>query len=225
MSGGAGTGERVVDASKAFKKEPPKRPLVDLEAIVEDFQWRYVERKKTDQVIVFCERATDFPTAVRRAVESRDENGKHHNHQSKVDLGARRTFGRKIIRRQHKVQRIAREYGFDAVHDLLDEIKPYGIGPVTVYDVAVRIGAYLKIEPQSVYMHAGVRQGMKAFEFAVGLNEDPDRWEHRDNYHGYKPLYLMPRVPLSLLPQPFNRMRADDVEDILCTYRGVFEEW
>lgn len=200
----------MVSAAKAFEKEPPKRPLDNLDAICEDFQWRYVDRKKTDQVIEFCSEAAVLSVAISRAVESRDADGKHHNHQSKVDIGARRLFGKRIWTRRNQVKKCK---DFDALHDLFDEIKPYGIGPVTVYDVAVRVGAYLGVEPTSVYMHAGVRQGMKAMAAAV-----PQWWE------GTEP-WREDRIPVELFPPPLSSMRADDVEDILCTYREVFESW
>lgn len=206
----------MVSAAKAFSKEPPRRPLDNMDAIVEDFQWRYVDRHKTDQVIKYCAEAPSFRLAVARAVEARDALGKHHNHQSKVDIRARRTLGRSIVARKAEVSRIVkgakrgRFDGFDALHDFIDEIKPYGIGPVTVYDVAVRIGAYLKIEPTSVYMHAGVRAGMKALEVALPELRGLNRFKH---------------VPVAMLPHPLNGMRADDVEDILCTYREVFLTW
>lgn len=208
----------MVSAAKAFEKEPPRRPLTDLEAICEDFQWRYVDRKKTDQVIEYCRRAPSFHVAVARAVEARDADGKHHNHQSKVDIGARRLFGKRIVTRRNAVRRlVAKEDAdkvFDLLHDLFDEIKPYGIGPVTVYDVAVRVGAFLGIEPTSVYMHAGVRQGMKTMVAAM-----PDWWEHSGEP------WRADRVSVKVFPPPLNSMRADDVEDILCTYREVFIEW
>lgn len=208
----------MVSAAKAFLKEPPKRPLDNLEAIVEDFQWRYVDRKKTDQVVVYCADSPNLAVAVRRAVEARDEFGKHHNHQSKVDITARRKFGRKII--YYAARKALPLTDFDALHDKLDEIKPYGIGPVTVYDVAVRIGAYTGAEPQSVYMHAGVRQGARALWEAMWrtkwfkADKQPGAWSWRDD-----------RIPVDLMPKPLNKMRADDVEDILCTYREVFETW
>jgi hypothetical protein len=209
----------MVDAAKAFAKEPPRRPLTDLEAIVEDFQWRYVDRKKTDQVIKYCAEADRFQLAVTRAVEARDANGKHHNHQSKVDIAARRLFGRRIIR---LAMRGSIPLGdFDELHDRLDEVKPYGIGPVTVYDVAVRIGAFLGVEPQSVYMHAGVRQGYMALWNALmgqATEDDLNVWR-MERY------VRSARIPMDIFPPPLNAMRADDVEDILCTYRGVFETW
>ena len=204
----------MVSAAKAFAKEPPRRPLDDLDAIVEDFQWRYVDRQKTDQVIAYCADADDFPTAVQRAVEARDANGKHHNHQSKVDITARRLFGRRIVTRARRGALPLQD--FDELHDALDQFKPYGIGPVTVYDTAIRIAAFLGIEPESVYMHAGVRQGLRAMEEALErLGEGPHmrgRWRHD-------------KVPVSQFPPPLNGMKADDVEDILCTYREVFDGW
>ena len=219
----------MVSAAKAFEKEPPKKPLTNLKRIVKDFQWRYKDRNKTDQVVRFCAEAPDFATAVRRAVEARDENGKHHNHQSKVDITARRKFGAKIIKRKNQIMNVVTGNfeaptftKFDAIHDLLDDIKPRGIGPVTVYDVAVRLGAYLEVEPKQVYMHAGVREGLKALGAALqrlGAKEwapDPDiLWD----------AYKLKRVPLSLFPEALRTLPADEVEDILCTYREVFDDW
>lgn len=215
----------MVSAAKAFSKEPPREPLTNLKAIRDDFKWRYVDRKKTDQVIEFCRLAPDFPTAVERAVRARGADGKHHNHQSKVDLQARLEFGRLIV--HNRVEMLKSMNGakrqdvewfteFDAMHDFLDEMKPYGIGPVTVYDVAVRIGAFLEVEPKQVYMHAGVRQGLKALEFGLGKHQAGQR---------LLGAHKLPRVPLYLFPKPLRSMKADDVEDILCTYREVFESW
>jgi hypothetical protein len=218
----------VVDAAKAFAKEPPREPLDNLMAIKRDFKWRYVKRKKTDQVIKYCKHAPNLSIAIDRAVRARDEHGKHHNHQSKVDLNARLALGNQMWKRRKEWLRwikIAKDNPsddwmglgpFDALHDWIIQNKPFGIGPVTAYDVAVRVGAFLKISPSTVYMHAGVRQGMLAFETALERTGGPD---DLDGAHKLK------RVPMYLFPEPFKSMKADDVEDILCTYRGVFETW
>jgi hypothetical protein len=204
----------MVSAAKAFDREPPRRPLTDLEAIAEDFQWRYVDRQKTDQVIKYCGEASTLALAVQRAVEARDENGKHHNHQSKVDIGARRLFGRRIMNR-FRAGRLPVD-DFDEMYAKMDKIKPYGIGPVTVYDTAIRIAAYLDIEPTSVYMHAGVRQGMRALA---------DAWFRVHEQHLFPGSYHLDKIPVREFPSPLHSMRADDVEDILCTYREVFDSW
>ena len=36
-----------------------------------------------------------------------------------------------------------------------------GIGELTIYDTALRIGFYLDIYPDKVYLHAGTREGAK----------------------------------------------------------------
>lgn len=220
----------MVSAQKAFSKEPPKQPLTNLTAITEDFQWRYVDRKKTDQVVKYCRKAPTYAKAVRRAVEARDKNGKHHNHQSKVDIMARRKLGSRMCSKKFtryvKALSAREDDGpdwlysrFDGLHDAIDDIKPFGIGPVTVYDVAVRVGAYLGIEPRSVYLHAGVRQGVKALAAGLCAIGDVKRGEQLKKMTGMK------AIPMSYFPKPWNEMKADDVEDMLCTYREVFESW
>lgn len=223
----------MVSAAKAFAKEPPREPLKSVEAIVRDFHWRYVERKKTDQVINYCAEAPNLKTAIDRAVRARDANGKHHNHQSKVDLDARLMLGRDLYLARRTVRACA---DFDTLHDFIDEIKPYGIGPVTVYDVAVRVGAYLGLEPESVYMHAGVRQGLRALEDAhtrwalagsdrESANGPGKRAAMAKRLPGKPPWYKEDRVQIRYFPRPLRDMDADEVEDILCTYREVFDRW
>lgn len=222
----------MVSAAKAFAAEPPREPLDNLRAIAEDFQWRYVDRKKTDQVIKYCKKSKNYAQAVRRAVEARDKNGKHHNHQSKVDITARRKLGSKmcskkfvrfvkaLLARQDTAPDWALPSRFDAFHDAIDDIKPKGIGPVTVYDVAVRVGAYLGIEPRSVYLHAGVRQGVKALAEAL-LRLEPNA----PDAIALSTRTLDKMIPVSFFPSTWREFKADDIEDMLCTYREVFEEW
>jgi hypothetical protein len=231
----------MVNVTRLFEQEPPKQPLDGLKAIRLDFRWRFRDRNKTDQVVEFCRNADTFNEAVMRAVEARDANGKHHNHQSKVDRGARLEFGDRIIL-SHGQMLDAMAAGaegdytrFDAMYDFMDAMKPKGIGPVTVYDVAVRVGAFLKCKPTSVYLHAGVKEAVRyliavyVMWNALGAEE---RKEHR-NHAELRMLWMMDadkmaRIPRFALPtglrygHPYD---ADEVEDILCTYREVFKQW
>jgi hypothetical protein len=170
-----------------------------------------------------------------------------HNHQSKVKEADRRKFGQRIMRAvywtnrgvpwecENRVVNPSAESGggvthnrchhrkltnFDALHDLMEAVRPHGIGPVTTYDVAVRIGAYAAIEPQSLYLHAGVRAGWRALMPTAPFGV-------RKNWAG------VDRLPVDFWPAPLKRMKADDLEDFLCTYRTIFpdlfagpaEEW
>jgi hypothetical protein len=138
----------------------------------------------------------DFPTAVDRAVRSIKPDGKMHPHQTKVRLASRLEFGQRIT----GLEAFIREELDGTFHDfwsLLDRIKPWGIAEMTVYDVAERIGRYLRWAPDRVYMHAGVRMGAEA----LGITTKRKAW-------------LMPEE----LPRDLRALPMDAAEDFLCCY-------
>ena len=92
---------------------------------------------------------------------------------------------------------MAKVANFDALIRLVDEKIGgiAGIGALTVYDIAHRIGAYLRKEPTRVYLHAGTRVGA----LALGIE---------DNVFDPK-----------ILPKAFSRLSAAEVEDCLCIYK------
>lgn len=191
-----------MDIRREFDKHPPMEPLTSLAAMVRDWKRRTAPGGgldvKRDAVVEFCREAPSYRVAVYRAVASRDRNGKMHNHQSKVRESARNLLGDRII------EEIVTAEDFDMLHDFIDELKPWGIGPVTVYDVSVRIGAFLGLEPQSLYLHAGVLAGWEALMGPLASRAQFGRVRRMD-------------WPMALIG-----MKADDVEDFLCTYRSLF---
>jgi hypothetical protein len=74
-----------------------------------------------------------------------------------------------------------------------------GLGELYIYDTALRIGAYLNILPERVYLHAGTRTGAKAF----GITSRHTEWLDVDE-----------------LPAPLKELPPHEVEDILCIYKG-----
>lgn len=201
-----------MDVQREFARRPPTEPLTSLDAIVRDWQMRTAPGGgldlKRDDVVEWCREAPSWRVAVSRAVASRRPNGKMHNHQSKVKEADRSWFG-DLIEREWPKPNNQWPSSFDTFHGRLEEIRPRGVGPVTTYDVAIRIGAFLKLEPESLYLHAGVKQGWLALcpvePFGVSL-----RWRGVD------------RVPCSMWPTEFNGWKADELEDFLCTYRELF---
>lgn len=91
--------------------------------------------------------------------------------------------------------------GLRSFAELLDrvrrEILPIsGIGPLTVYDTAHRLGAYLGLRPEKVYIHAGVKYGV----LALGINA------------------ARQSVEMTELPPAFKRLTPEQAEDCLCIY-------
>lgn len=190
-----------MDIQREFERHPPREELGDLSALIRDWTWRNEERLLTrDPVMDWCASAPSFFVAVWRACRSRGANGKMHNHQSKVKEIHRQQLAIRITTRIHLEHRGFTD--FDDLHDTIEEIAPKGIGPVTVYDVAVRIAAFIGIEPTSLYLHAGVREGWEAL---MG-----------ERYPGVK------RIKSEWLPKELQPLPCDEVEDFLCTYRAIF---
>lgn len=86
---------------------------------------------------------------------------------------------------------------FAALHEIVEReiggIK--GIGALTVYDIAHRIGAHFGKLPALVYLHRGTKSGAAALGFK-GRTLDP-----------------------AMLPAEFSRLTAAEIEDCLCIYK------
>jgi hypothetical protein len=187
---------------RLFGNMPPKRPLITLDAIVEDWQMRFIDgdaKKYRDTVVDYCLKASSFEEAVGRACRCRNEQGKKHNHQSKVQDIVLTEWSIKIVGNilPNQIK------DFDHLFDELGRILIWGIGPVTHYDVAIRIGAYLNLEPEQLYLHAGVLSGWRI------LYPDRRSW----------PI----RMPRNFWPKELRMLPADQVEDLLCAYRSFLD--
>lgn len=198
-----------MDPQKLFPENPPREPLTSLAAVVRDWQWRFIEgdaSKYRDEVVEYCKKAPDLGTAIVRACRSRRPNGKMHNHQSKVPEKVRSLFSRNIMNLTVDPKWMT---NFDILYDTLHKVKPHGIGPVTLYDVATRIGAYLAVEPRSLYLKAGTLDGWR--ELGLGVSKDLPRAPDG-----------VPRPGPEYWPNSLRALPADQVEDLLCAYRAIF---
>ncbi len=79
------------------------------------------------------------------------------------------------------------------VSDIIGPID--GIAELTVYDIAHRIGAFLKLELRLVYLHRGTAKGARELGFRGRT------------------------VEVSRLPKAFHRLSAAELEDCLCIYK------
>jgi len=215
-----------MDVSKLFKAYPPREELTSLDAIIRDWRWRTEPggplAAKRDDVVTFAASRKTFAEATVIACASKRPDGRMHNHQTKVPKVIKEAFAEAIL------AEFLNGYGhldttsywhlkdFDRLHDRLETIRPRGIGPVTTYDVAVRIGAWAKVEPESLYLHAGVRAGWLALDGVPGAD--------RDGMGVHRPRFIRgsKRITRWSWPEVFLPFKADDFEDFLCTYRRVF---
>ena len=135
--------------------------------------------------------ARGLEQAIMRACLSRDAHGKKYHHQGRVWDPNLRNLAHILTKHLPEIRRCR---SFDDLYDVVDKHAPIGIGPVTKYDVAYRIGHYKRVYPTSVYVQAGVITGAKA----LGLSTKGRR-----------------SIPIDEFPKELRRLPASDIEDLL----------
>jgi hypothetical protein len=193
-----------MDILKEWERDPPRTEMTTMTSLWYDFK-----RRRRDPASPICRFRDDIPDAcaqditaldaLRRAVRSKRPNGKMHNHQSKVSKSLP-ALEDKLVNSIHS---LCRSETFGSLYHGIELRAPKGIGPMTTYDVAVRFGAYLRLKPDRIYLHAGTRMGLKA------LGYDLEGW--------------WVSFPMEGLPAILRNKDPDTVEDFLCTYRLAFE--
>ena len=122
-------------------------------------------------------------------------SGKRHPHQHRIP-------GASLHEAAQRLQGVdlAAVESFDELHDVIaaaiGDIDM--IGPLTLYDIAHRIGAFLRLTPTTVYLHRGTRDGARV----LGLGR------------GKKTLSM------DDLPAEFRRLAPHEIEDCLCIYKA-----
>jgi hypothetical protein len=122
---------------------------------------------------------------------------KRHPHQYRIPLSLLKAVERKLHR---MASVLAHTPSFNALYNAIHEQIAHmrGIGPLTVYDIAHRIGAFLGKTPTLVYLHRGTRVGARRLGF-TGNTLDP-----------------------ASLPTAFARLTPAEIEDCLCIYYDHF---
>lgn len=125
-------------------------------------------------------------------------NGKRHGHQRRIIQPALNESARRLLGVQDEIKMCR---NFDDLRSFVDstvrDIR--GIGPLTIYDTSLRIGAKLDLYPKAVYLHRGVINGAKA----LGLN------------------YRQKSISIKDIPEPISSvLEPYEIEDFLCIYKG-----
>lgn len=143
--------------------------------------------------------ATSLNKAIERACRSEYEDGKLHSHQYRQGRARLKKWSDVVLLSERTIQK---QQTFEDLLSLLRRLSrdQKMIGTLCTYDTAQRIGAYMKLEPTEIELHAGTRQGA----INLGLNV-------KDGY-----------VSASQLPPPLDQLSASEAEDVLCIYKDAF---
>lgn len=180
--------------------KPPCRPVEHdcvgrkgyqtLQAIVDDYDRFHAPVARAEMEFY---KGLPLTEAIERAARAERPDGKRHDHQRRIRKEALRKV--QVVLRQATLPD-GRE--FRLLYESLAAItrKTKGIGPLFVYDAALRIGASRRAHPKFVYIHAGVRKAARAV-LVRGVSAV---------------------VPRDRFPPPLSRRSASEIQDILCTF-------
>lgn len=165
--------------------------VYDLGVLVEDYLRHYEDKYKSEER--WWAESLTWEKALERAWNSCRENGKMHSHQChvahKLPEGLRIALDANV--------RLDRFTDFHQLYIWVESITTdvKGLGDTTTYDVAQRLGVWMKMQPELVYLHAGAAKGAKK----LGIKGES--------------------VPLSIFPNEIQRLGATHAERFLCKYK------
>ncbi|GAA4435836.1 hypothetical protein [Bremerella cremea] len=173
---------------------PPKveGALDSYGAIVRDYVKRYRDRFEAN--LRFYAELPSLEEAVKQAALGKRPDGKRNSHQRRIPQESLQASARRL-RRCNLAAGESFHQLWEQVNDKIRGIDR--IGELTIYDTAHRIGAFLKLHPELVYLHAGARIGAAT----LGIPK-PTAWA----------------APTDL-PKPFHKLTPAQMEDCLCIYK------
>jgi hypothetical protein len=155
-------------------------------------------RKRRDELAFYIAQPS-FEKAIIASVLSQ-RNDRRESHQRRIPARALRRSADRLCQNANSLRKAR---SFEELHGLINYLltsrskKIRGIGPLTVYDVAIRIAARKGLEPEHVYLHAGARVGASR----VGA-----------------PNWRTGSISKSELPAEFDELSEAECENCLCIY-------
>lgn len=157
-----------------------------------------------DPVIDVCKEASSLHDCIVKAVDGKTKQGKTFSEGSCVRTSSKMLLA-EALTKQPYLGHLTLARDFERIYDLVREAKPWGIGSLTVYNVAARIAAYKDIHPEKfLYLHAGPLVGWKRL---TGCKVSPYR------------------VPIEEVPEALRVLPMHKLEDFFCEFRNFLHPW
>lgn len=97
---------------------------------------------------------------------------------------------------------------FPQIMDIVEQCRVKGFGELSIYDTAVRIGAFLGIAPDMVYLHAGTRKGIEQLEVKGYLPKGASKQKS---------------IAVNDMPDEFKKLTPDDIQHFACLKKKEIE--
>ncbi len=153
-------------------------------------------RPDLQRQIDWFRRQPSLEHAIKNACYALNEKGKRYSHQNRIKLIPMQSAYKTLFEESDQITQCGSFHALWIIIKRLKKIK--GIGELYIYDTALRIGAYLNLYPQKIYLHAGTRKGANNYGFNTA-NRD---W-----------------LEMSEMPKELKGLEPREIEDILCIYK------
>jgi len=166
-----------------------------LETLVEEYLGKYSGDHLVD-LESFIDPSGDERTLY-LAATARNRDGKKHPHQRRIPLATLEAGASTLLSHLVDLQSCK---SFDQLHVLVQSITEgiKGLGPLYIYDTALRFGYSKKLVPEMVYLHSGTLKGARK----LGLRSTT--------------MTLLKEH----LPSGLSRLSSMDTEDFLCRFKN-----
>ncbi len=168
---------------------------------IEDCVTEYIRvfRKIACEEMALYNKQPTISHSIKVAASCQLSDGKRHPHQRRIPEAVLKEAEQKLLA---AINDLEAAQNFDQLLVAVDKtVGPIsGVGELTVYDIAYRIGAFLELKPEIVYLHAGTRSGART----LGIRGNT--------------------VTKDQLPVAFSLLSAEEIEDCLCIYKDAFDQ-
>lgn len=173
---------------------PVRQTVRDFDSIVRHYIRNF--RPRSERELGHFRNQPSLSESISRAALAKDSREKRFKHQRRIPAKTLQAWAEALHRKSSQIQ-LCRT--FEQLFKTIENEcrKLWGIGELCVYDTALRIGAYLGLEPNEVFLHSGTRVGAKA----LGLDG------------------ARRTVPVGELPNALQQLKPREIEDCLCIYK------
>jgi len=158
--------------------------------------YKILRQNNSDTCLIDCMNSKSLEQAIKLATTAKNFQGKKHDHQWRISEVTLECFTVSVLDKKDNLTKVRT---FSDLISIIESCKIPGIGDLTIYDTAHRIGNYLRIHPDKIYLHRGTKTG------AINL-----LGKIESKY-----------ITKNQLPKPFQNanLSCSEIEDILCIYK------
>jgi len=165
-----------------------------IESIIKAY--KKLRQNNSDTCLIDCMNSKTLEQAIKLAATAKNFQGKKHDHQHRIsDI----TLDRFAVSIMEKMDELMKVKTYSELISTIESCRIKGIADLTIYDTAHRIGNYLRIQPDKIYLHRGTKTGANNL-----LGKIESKY-----------------ITKNQLPKPFQKvdLTCSEIEDILCIYK------